>query len=440
MHTLLLLFSFFALLCSLSNFIPFVEATKTQRSFTVDLIHHDSPHSPFYDSSLTSSEIFKKAALRSIARYSLSENNNQFPESVVFPNGAVGDYLMKIYIGTPPVERIAVADTGSDLVWVQCSPCDDESSCFSQDSPLFDPNNSSTYTTISCTSQNCTLLPQNQHTCGTSNVCQYLYTYGDTSYTIGDLASDSISFDSVGYVTFPNSIFGCGHNNSVTFNSTKKATGLVGLGAGPLSLVSQLGDQIGHKFSYCLVPSGSNYTSKLKFGDDAIISGNGVVSTPLAINSSTPTYYNVNLEGISVGNNTIQSNQNASNIILDSGTTLTYLDPSMFNDIVTLVTQSSAIEVVKDPPKPFGFCGRFQGSSVEVPIFVFHFSGANVSLPIENMYTVVDENLVCLLLLPNTELIGVSIFGNLAQVNFQVEYDLQGNKVSFSPADCTKSN
>ncbi|XP_016173890.1 aspartic proteinase CDR1-like [Arachis ipaensis] len=210
----------------------------------------------------------------------------------------------------------------------------------------------------------------------------------------------------------------------------------------PLSLVSQLGDQIGHKFSYCLVPFGSNSTSKLKFGDDAIISGNGVVSTPLTINSSTPTYYNLNLEGITVGNNTIQSTQNSSNIIIDSGTTFTYLDPSMFNDIVTLVTESSAVEAVQDPPKPYGFCGSFQGSSVNlnVPYFVFHFTGADVALTTENMYTVVDNNLLCLLLLPNTELNGLSLFGNLAQVNFQVEYDLQGNKVSFAPANCTNSN
>ncbi|XP_015932380.1 aspartic proteinase CDR1 [Arachis duranensis] len=441
MHSLLLLlFSFSAHLYSLSNFIPFVEATKTQTSFTIDLIHHDSPLSPFYDSSMTSSDIFKKAALRSIARYSLSESSNQFPESIVFPNGAAGDYLTKIYIGTPPVERIAVADTGSDLIWVQCSQCDDNSSCFSQDSPLFDPNNSSTYTPISCTSENCTLLYQNQRTCGTSNVCEYSYRYADDSYTKGELASDSISFDSTSGVTFPNSIFGCGHNNTVTFNSTKKATGVVGLGAGPLSLVSQLGDQIGHKFSYCLVSFGSNSTSKLKFGDDAIISGNGVVSTPLTINSSTPTYYNLNLEGITVGNNTIQSTQNSSNIIIDSGTTFTYLDPSMFNDIVTLVTESSAVEAVQDPPKPYGFCGSFQGSSVNVPEFVFHFTGADVALPTENMYTLVDNNLLCLLLLPNTGLNGLSLFGNLAQMNFQVEYDLQGNKVSFAPANCTNSN
>ncbi|MED6182874.1 hypothetical protein PIB30_032797 [Stylosanthes scabra] len=140
--------------------------------------------------------------------------------------------------------------------------------------------------------------------------------------------------------------------------------------------------------------------------------------TPLAINPSNPTFYNINLEGISVGNNTFQSNQNARNIIIDSGTTFTYIDPSMFNDIVTVVMQSSAIEVVQDPPNPFKFCGRFQGSSVDVPGFVFHFTGVLVSFPNENMYIVVDENLV----------------------NFQVEYDLQGNKISFAFADCTKSN
>jgi hypothetical protein len=30
---------------------------------------------------------------------------------------------MKYSIGTPPVPILGVADTGSDLIWLQCEPC-----------------------------------------------------------------------------------------------------------------------------------------------------------------------------------------------------------------------------------------------------------------------------------------------------------------------------
>ena len=442
MHALLF-FSFSALICSLS-IVPFAESRKSLSSFSIDLIHRDSPLSPFYNSSLTPSELIRNAALRSIARFngvhqfSLNEND-QSPETIIVPDG--GDYLMRIYIGTPPVERLAFADTGSDLIWVQCSPCEG-SNCFPQDTPLFDPNKSSTFVPVSCDSQPCTLLPQRQRACGNSNECNYLYLYGDKSFTEGELATDSINFGSTSAgqgVTFPKSIFGCGYRNSFTSINTQKSTGLVGLGAGPLSLVSQLGDEIGHKFSYCLVPPASTTNSKLKFGNGAIISGNGVVSTPLIIKPSSPTFYYLNLEGISVGQNTVQSGQTSGNIIIDSGTTLTYLEPSFYNSFVASVKEALGVEAVQNPPNPFNFCASYDGSSVNFPDFVFHFTGADVPLKPGNLFAIVHNNFLCLLVVPNTNTNEKSILGNVAQINFQVEYDLEGKKVSFAPTDCTKN-
>jgi len=430
MHALILLF--FAL-NSLYN-PSFVESTKNPSGFEVELIHHDSPLSPFYNSSLTSSELITNAALRSISRskrLSLSQNNelNDSPESIIIPNG--GDYLMKIYIGTPPVERLAVADTGSDLIWVQCSPCEN---CFPQDTPYYDPNKSSTFMGLSCDSQSCSLLPLGQHRCGKSKQCEYKYIYGDNSYTSGDLGTESINFG-VKDVTFPKSIFGCGHQNEVTFKRSRKATGLVGLGAGPLSLVSQLGDSIGHKFSYCLIPPNLNSASKMKFGDEAIVKGNGVVSTPLIIKSSNPSYYYLNLEGITIGQKTVQTGRTDGNIIIDSGTTLTYLEQNFYNDLVASLKGDIGVEEVKNRPSPFTFCFTF-GDITKFPNFVFHFTGADVTLKPQNLVLYFGNNSYCLLVVPTNDL---SIFGNRAQFNFLVGYDLKGKTVSFAPTDCSKT-
>ena len=71
--------------------------------------------------------------------------------------------------------------------------------------------------------------------------------------TMGLMGSDAFSFASLdgGLESFNSTVFGCGFEQSGLFDWA--SLGLVGLGGGPLSLVSQLGPKIGYKFSYCLV-------------------------------------------------------------------------------------------------------------------------------------------------------------------------------------------
>jgi hypothetical protein len=438
---------FILALCSLSS-TSFIESSKIQSGFTIDLIHRDSPKSPFYNPSLSHLDLIRNAYLRSnsrLNRFSSSllsnDEKNESHESIILPNN--GDYLMRIFIGTPPIEKLVIVDTGSDLTWVQCAPC---LNCFTQDTPFYDRTKSSTFSNISCDTQSCTLLPKKQQFCGKFNECLYSYHYGDKSYSIGELGVDSISFGSNSLVqgvnndnvniSFPKSIFGCGYFNVFTGDNSVRTAGLVGLGAGPLSLVSQLGDSIGHKFSYCLVSFTSNSSSKLKFGNEAIITGDGVVSTPLIIKPSEPTFYYLNLEGISVGQKTIQTGQtNYGNIIIDSGTTLTYLEQSFFDDFVTSVKEVIGIEEREETPSPFHYCFTYQ-PGVGFPSIVLHFTGANLSLEPKNMLLLYENNLVCLAVVPSN-LQGISILGNVAQVDFQVEYDLQGKILSFVPSNCS---
>ena len=67
-------------------------------------------------------------------------------------NGTTGEYVMKISLGTPPQERIAIVDTGSDLVWLQCQ-CG--SNCVMQPDPLFDPTASTSYSAVPCNDSLC---------------------------------------------------------------------------------------------------------------------------------------------------------------------------------------------------------------------------------------------------------------------------------------------
>uniref|UniRef100_A0A803LJ52 Uncharacterized protein n=1 Tax=Chenopodium quinoa TaxID=63459 RepID=A0A803LJ52_CHEQI len=102
-----------------------VEARKLATSnnvFKVELIHRDSPLSPYYNSSMTPQERLKRAPLgyishgHNIQLSSSFYNLNDEKSYALVPNG--GGYLMKIALGTPKVEFLAVADTA---FFFQCS-------------------------------------------------------------------------------------------------------------------------------------------------------------------------------------------------------------------------------------------------------------------------------------------------------------------------------
>ncbi|CAN1245114.1 Aspartic proteinase CDR1 [Linum grandiflorum] len=168
--------------------------------FSVDLIHRDSSDSPFYDAKETPSQRIENALKRSIARghrfsYALHTNHSSSHKSVSDPKAGIiannGEYLMNISLGTPPFSIVAIADTGSDIIWTQCKPC---VGCYKQDAPLFDPKSSSTYKTVSCSSNACNSLQSEGSYCSSNgNVCQYQVSYGDQSHTKGDVAAETLT-------------------------------------------------------------------------------------------------------------------------------------------------------------------------------------------------------------------------------------------------------
>ena len=170
-----------------------------------------------------------------------------------------------------------------------------------------------------------------------------------------------------------------------------------------------------------------------------MVSGNGVVSTPLVAKDPS-TYYYVTLEGISVGNKRFAYeasskavDSNEGNMIIDSGTTLTFLPQEFHNDLISAVEKAIDAERVSDPKDGLGVCFRSK-DDIDVPITV-HFTGADVKLKPINTFARMDDDLVCFTMIPSD---GLAIFGNIAQINFLVCYDLKAKKVSFLPADCTK--
>ncbi|PKA45987.1 Aspartic proteinase CDR1 [Apostasia shenzhenica] len=461
----------YALVLAIANLLPFLAFGGG--GFSVDLIHRDSPESPLFDPTSTPLSRLRSAVERTRARADyfniataravllkrpinindVNYDTDHNIQSEIFPNSF--EYLMKLYLGTPAEETLAIADTGSDLIWVQCEPCDE---CYHQKPPLFNPQSSSTYKVVSCNADACSVLPQSG--CGSGTLCQYQYVYGDQSYVLGNLATETFSFDSGARsagrrrVQVPKVMFGCTHESNGTFESA--GGGLVGLGGGQLSLITQLGDAIDHKFSYCLPPFDKNSSSRLNFGSMATVSGPGAVSTPI-IRGDPETFFFLNLEQISVGDGkndsviAVKPRQSTGsitwtqgNIIIDSGTTLTLIDDESLQSLVRKLTKIISLPKVSDPLGVFSLCFDVSGAtsseiSNNVPDITFHFSGADVVLKPLNSFVKTEENTLCLAFVSSGEIGGGgnNIFGNIAQQNFNIGYDLRSRKLTIAPADCT---
>jgi len=259
-------------------------------------------------------------------------------------HASTATYLVDLAIGTPPLALTAVLDTGSDLIWTQCdAPC---RRCFPQPAPLYAPARSATYANVSCGSKLCEALPLTPRSSRCSAPepgCAYYYSYGDGSSTGGVLATDAFTFGSAAAVR--GLAFGCGTDN---LGGTDNSSGLVGMGRGPLSLVSQLGVT---RFSHCFTPfKDTTASSPLFLGSSARLSP-AAKSTPFLPSPAGPrrsSYYYLSLEGITVGDTLLPIDPavfqvtvaGRGGLIIDSGTTFTALEERAF--VVLARTWASA--------------------------------------------------------------------------------------------------
>ncbi|XAR54271.1 Nepenthesin [Bertholletia excelsa] len=389
--------------------------------FSAELIHRDSPKSRFYDSSLTSFRRFQTAS--------------PLASSKVFSDGI--EYLMNISVGTPPFSTAAIVDTGSDLIWTQCAPCLD---CYEQKPPLFNPGSSSTYGVTLCQSKLCRSA---KGTSCHSGLCEYAASYEDGSYSRGILGTDKITLSTTtGHpVSFPGIIFGCGYKNRGTF--TGDGSGIIGLGAGTFSLISQLNSSFGGRFSYCLAPRDSHGSSIIHFGDHAVVSGNGVVSTSITVLSPS-NYYFMPLRSFTVRPTRQRLGENSSlpedfqfhwngNMAIDSGTTLTFLPTRVYRRLEYSVSAAIGLKRVADPLKFFNLCYRDR-KEFPYPNITFHLDGADLELGQTNSFLRRSRDVVCFAFAPSK--INMGILGNMAHTNFLVGYDLIEKTVSFKPTDC----
>jgi hypothetical protein len=415
--------------------------------FSVELIHRDSVKSPYHDPALTVHDRVRAAVRRSAARAAALGRS--------YVGGAVSEivsrpfeYLMHVNVGTPPIQILAVADTGSDLTWFKCKPLRAAAGAAAP-SGVYDPSSSSTFTRVGCRTSACYAV--SQPSCDASSNCQYLQAYGDGSSTSGVLCTETFTFDTVPggclwcwdspKMQAPKVNFGC----STSINGTFFVEALVGLGAGSSSLIAQLATvtPLSRRFSYCLAPyTMKTASSALNFGDRAAVKEPGAATTML-VHSDHQAYYTIELEAFRIGNFTFG---HLSRVVIDSGTSLTFLEKEFVDLIVKEMTLRIGLPTVQSPEKFVHLCYDVSGL---VNWYIFHRNvpdmtvrlnlGATVTLRLENMFVAVRDGLKCLAISPVTEERPLAILGNIAQQNMHVGYDLDKWTVTFAPADCARS-
>lgn len=340
-----------------------------------------------------------------------------------------GEYFARIGVGRPGRSYYMVIDTGSDLSWLQCQPCSD---CYQQTDPVFDPSSSSTYRPVSCSSQECSEL---QISACSGGKCLYQINYGDGSYTIGDLATDTVSFGNSGSVSdIP---IGCGHDNVGLFVG---AAGLIGLARAPLSLPGRLRAT---SFSYCLVNRDSGSSSTLDFNSAPPVDS---VFASMVTNPKLDLFYYVNLVGINVGGEMLPIPESVfqvdgngrGGVIVDSGTAVTRFNTQAYNALRDAFKKYTSDLPSASGVSLFDTCYDFSslGGSVKVPTVSFLFaSGKKLSLRPNNYLVPVDsQGTFCFAFAPTSG--SLSIIGNVQQQGTRVSFDLANRQFGFSPNKC----
>ncbi|TVU38633.1 hypothetical protein EJB05_12017, partial [Eragrostis curvula] len=242
--------------------------------------------------------------------------------------------------------------------------------------------------------------------CETGYGCAYDYHY-TVGYTAGYLAADTLA---LGGASVPGVAFGCSTANDGPMDG---ALGILGLGRDALSLGSQLRSD---------ADAGA---SPILFGSAANVTGDTVQSTPLV--ASDPFGFTAT---------------GAGGLIVDSGTTITYLAEAGYAMVRhAFLSQTAGLTRVSGAPFSFDLCFAAAAPSTRCPfrgLFCALLAVRSTSCrgrATSTPWTSMAARRVCCFSPPKV----VSVIGNVIQMDLHVLYDLDDGMLSFVPMDCASA-
>ncbi|KAK6154267.1 hypothetical protein DH2020_008515 [Rehmannia glutinosa] len=373
----------------------FQAAASKSTGFTLKLIPWDSPNSPLYQPNLTQTQKIHIMAMSSKARAvsSTPKNETFYANAIQIPVKNKGlQYSVNIRIGNPGTEVTLLLDTQHPLCQRAKNLC-------------------------RCIKGQC--------------VCTLKYGLegGEINQIDAILSSDSFTLPlkNNGSRTFTNMIFGCA-NQSPVFS------GILGMNKLPVSLISQVRNNVQGLYSYCLY-GGHSY---LRFGNDIPRVGKDVKTTQI-LYPSHPTMF-LGLTDISVAEKRLGIpkalfSYEQGGFLIDTGAQFTVLKKQAYDRVIQAFANyyDGKLKRVNKKIHYLELCYKSNSSMKSYASMTFHLQGG-ADYVTSNLYAAPKTGIMCIGLVPGE----VSILGAMQQWNTRFIFDMNMNVMKFVSEDCSK--
>ncbi|KAL3349280.1 hypothetical protein AABB24_022425 [Solanum stoloniferum] len=406
-------------------------------SSTLQVIHVDSPCSPLKQQQNAHSLSWVDSVLQ---MQNKDTNRLQFLASLVAGRSFVPiasgrqilqtpTYIVRAKIGTPPQPLLVALDNSNDFSWFPCG------GCVGCSTNVFSYDKSTTFSNVSCERTSCGLVPRKDCDAAT---CTFNLTYGGSSVG-GTLSSETLAFTTD---PIPEFLFGCVKKIS---GSNTPPQGLLALGRGLLSFISQSESLYKSTFSYCLPSYKSpNFSGTLRLGPNG--QPQRIKTTPLLRNPRRSSFYYVNLVGVKVGKRIVDippsafafnSNTGAGTII-DSGTVFTRLVEPAYTAVRNEFRRRMGRNTTVTSLGGFDTCYTVP---ITIPTITLMFAGMNVTLPQDNfLIKSSSSSTTCLAMAaspadPVNSV--VNVIASWQQQNHRILFDVPNSRVGVARETCS---
>ncbi|KAL0328408.1 UNVERIFIED_CONTAM: Aspartic proteinase CDR1 [Sesamum calycinum] len=319
----------------------FQVAALESTGFSLKLFPWDSPNSPFYHPNLTQTLKIQMMVISSNATAfsRLPGNGTVYANAIQIPvkNQALR-YTVKIRIGSPATEVTLLLDTGSGPIWTLCQ----------QSKYYFNPKKSRTY--------------------------------------------KALPFKNNGVRTFSNMIFGCSSRSPIF-------SGILGLDKLPVSLISQVRNEVQGRYSYCL-HDGDSY---LRFGNDIPRVGKDAKTTTI-LYPDQPTLF-LDLKDISVdqkrlGLSPVLFSYEQGGFFVDTGAQFTVIKKQAYDKVIEAFANyyNGRLKRVNGKAYHLDLCYKHISTLKSYASMTFHLEGADYVTM--NLYVVPQPGILCIGLIP----------------------------------------
>ncbi|XP_047319389.1 aspartyl protease AED3-like [Impatiens glandulifera] len=398
---------------------------------SLQILHINSPCSPFRSTQpLSWEQTVHESQSKDHARFQYLSSLVAGRSIAPISSGQIlktSNYLVRVKVGTPPQDFLMTVDTSNDAAWVPCDGCNGCSSA------VFASEKSTSFSPVACNAVQCNQVPNPVCDGGS---CGFNTTYG------GSTIAASLSKDTFRLAAddIPDYTFGC--IEKVT-GASFPPQGLLGLGRGPLSLLSQTQNLYQSTFSYCL-PSykALHFSGSLKLGP--VAQPKRIKYTPLLRNPKRPSLYYVNLLSIKVGKRIVDIPPSAfafnantgAGTIVDSGTVYTRLVKTAYEAVRNEFRRRMGTATVST----LGGFDTCYTVPITIPSITFMFDGANVTLPQDNfLIHSSSSSITCLAMAASPDNVNsvLNVIASFQQQNHRYLFDIPNSRLGISRESCS---